>query len=494
MELNRKNKLDIFYTGWDFNRNFTIIFLGFLLSLLISFPYLANNVIQHDDYNFYIRDIDHFLLSHPQSIFLYLFGRPMQAFFSDFYSTIFSLVGFLGIRILGFLFQGIGCVSIFKLLNFFKFDKNFSLFLSLSFCIFPASIFHNILSIANPFSLAISVAIYCSYFIETKLKKWKILDLLYVFILVIFVISIYQPSITFIGIGFAIRTIKEKVDFKTLRKYTPFIISSILSMVIYMIITKIFMQPFLVEKFPQAAHVISDNSIYSTKLNTNFLNYFTRLILIYKQAFATFYINKNFSYIIFSSLISLTIIQLIRINRDKFISFCFSLFSYFIIFVWLPFPLLIARNGHISFRTIFASTFVIFLLGLLSIHELLNQSDKKLFIIRFIFSLFFISSFTLSTKSAAYSNRHYLNFVDFLNSNESEIVYIFRGPGKAIFDEFFMPLTSYPLAQKRYEIEMNKQFPKIEYKFLVDDVQIECKDKVYFEPGATKEKLKLNCL
>ena len=134
-----------------------------------------------------------------------------------------------------------------------------------------------------------------------------------------------------------------------------------------------------------------------------------------------------------------------------------------------------------------------FLGGWISLLKLINNKTYTNLLSGILFLTFFTSSLILTIQSASYSAEHYSSFVNTIKETKNNKIHIIRSNSLAIWDEFFMPITDYPLALERIRKE-HKLSKKID-TFTYGDSQnlVPCNVKTHIEPGIIEKSDILVC-
>ena len=434
----------------QFRLNFTykvyfLIFLGLNLTLLM--PSIISNVIQHDDYNFFrLNNHSKFFLTHPQAIYGYYFGRPIQSLLVDFFAVLFPYIGFNGLRLIGAILFSSCATRIYFCVNSVSSNKNTGLFIAFSFCLLPGTIFSELLLVAIPFSVAILFALESGRLINSKTlvcSKNKLI----LFLLILSFLT-YQPaSVMFFFYPF-IKQIHNGLNCKEACSRLFIFLSAAF---VYFLSVKFVSEPFLLKHFPGDSHVISSSSPYVTQLASNPGIIIEKFIRVIKTSLSFFFPAGKVNY--FGYLILLPLFFNIYLKSKNILRSLFYT-SGIIIFITFVFslPILAAKNSLIFFRTTNYVTLAFIALGMVMIEKIGITLKKNLNILKFcIISSMFLSSFWLAYSSASFTNSEYISFK---YAHQNSLSYV-PNTSKVINDEFYMPITSTELAEKRIAEEIS---------------------------------------
>ncbi len=410
-------------------------------------PSLISNVIQHDDYNFFkLNNHSSFFLTHPQAIFAYYFGRPVQALSMDFMAILFPNLGFLGIRLFGAILFSLCASWIYFYVNSLSSNKSTGLLIALSFLLLPGTIFSELLLVAIPFSVAVLVALEAGRLINPKIP-FSSENLLPLFLLTLSFLT-YQPaSVMFFFYPF----IKYAQDGLNYKETSSRLLIFLYVAFFYFLFIKFVSEPLLLKHFPGASHVILGNSPYATKLSNNPNILFEKFFRILMASLSFLLPASKVNY--FGYLILIPLFFYIYL-KSKSILRSLLYASGIIIFITFVFslPTLAAQNSLIFFRTTNYVSLAYIALAIVMVEKIEKTLKKNLLFLRvFIISILFLSSFYLACSSANFTNQQYILFK---SAHQNSLSYK-PNTSKAINDEFYMPITSNELAEKRILEEMS---------------------------------------
>jgi len=423
--------------------NNLVIFFGLLIfNFTILMPSISSNVIQHDDYNYFNINVhQRFFFIHPQAIFSYYFGRPIHGLYLNLSAVLFPFIGIFGLRIINILLSTFSAFRLQTLIKQFSNDENTGICVSLSYCLLPGIIFCELLLGAAIGFLGFIFALEAGR-IFNKFNYSNFLALFLVFL------SLCTAQTTSVGF-FLYPLIKffYKIDDK--KTYLDFfyrVCCFAAISTLYFLILKFISEPYFLMNYPEAAHVITDNSPYITSISFSPLHLIKKLFLIINMSMTQFLPHfKILSYLFCLTLLISSLIIFFKKNILKT-----SLFGFlFLIIVTIVFslPVLLAKNGIVYFRTTHYVCLSFIILFFIS-HEkslFLRKINSRVLLIL----IMFLSSLSLTNSSANFTNSEYLLF-----KNAYQYNYIYKPNSSLIInDEFYLPITDENLAKLRLKAE-----------------------------------------
>jgi hypothetical protein len=428
------------------HKYFRLAYVLLVLNFTLMMPMLAGGIVQHDDYNFFDLNSNFFFLRHPQAIFTYFFGRPLQGIIANSFTYLYPIIGIVGLKIIGVICSTlIGCY-IFAKSESSGLSQSLALCAAIVFSVLPGFIFSELLIIAIPFYIAIYFGL-LAHSLSERAEKSKAYWLATV-VAILLSLFTYQPSSVMFFLFPFLKIIDSGRIFTS--KNLTMAAAYGVAVIGYVFILKIGSEPYLIKKFPEAAHIVtSESSPYRTILNYSLISVLQRLRAVYQVYAMNFFPTTPIFNVlgwIFPMVIIIFFIATKGLMRGIFGGF-FYLALAPLIFCG---PVIFVQNGLIFYRTTTYMTFAIIMSALIAFSRLAVRQQH--FFLNFsVVSLtaIFLSSINMIAGSAIFNHGEYVKFKNDISANKMYI----PDYSKTLFDEFYLPVTGQELGKIRRESE-----------------------------------------
>jgi hypothetical protein len=456
--------------------------VSFIVLSLVFMPLLVIPVAQWDDYNFFARVPKEGSLSpHPQTPFMFYFGRHFQGLFGSFFMRFVDVPSdFAPIRMISIFFASVSAALFTVFFRMSNIGKLPTLFASIAIFLLPGVQFYILLVFASPMIIAVFMALSSALLLE-KVEAMEFLKLRFTtrslllticsFLLLLISIHTYPISTMFFLVPTLVLILFNDIDkwkeTRLLVLRNLVLLSGVIS--IFFLVHRYITLPFLLNKYPQAAHVNKPGSIYQFALSTDIMKKIT--FFIKDLSFQSFnlwsiYPTRQVAFSILLFIIAGVAAALWKLTRRaalenhyRYISQASVAVSLLLILSNLP--NLAATGGYPAYRTLFPYTAMIVILLVWSIKAISDILPEKWRIqaiwgatgFMLIISVFYAN---YNVLNAAVSNHlelsHLRQAVSAEIANKPPAIHVIKSVGDKSFlnlpirhDEFNIYSTAFPL-------------------------------------------------
>lgn len=260
-----------------FSHRIDWIFVPLVLAVVFT-PLLVLPSLQHDDYNFFrVLDESTFWFRHPQSLFMFYFGRPVQGVLGSVYTYIVHSVGDLAwLRLISLIFLSASALLLIRLVSIPRTDWLHRFEIWIAILLLPGAQFYVILGFISQATISSFLALVASFVFIQSRRYWPISAAL-----ILIALHTYQVSALFFLVPiFALILFAEFDKWRETQRIAWRAILLLLGCGIpYYLFHKFVVLPALLASHPEGAHVVQ-SGIYKAGLATD---------VVYK---AEFFVNK----------------------------------------------------------------------------------------------------------------------------------------------------------------------------------------------------------
>jgi hypothetical protein len=236
-----------------------------LLLAVVFMPLLVLPSLQHDDYNFFrVFDDSTFWFRHPQSLFMFYFGRPIQGIIGSAYTYIVhSPTDIAWLRLISITFLSASALLLIRFIYIPKTNwiNRFEIWIAI--LLLPGAQFYVILGFLSQATIASFLALVASILFNRSSKNWPISAAL-----ILIALHTYQVSAMFFLIPVFANVLFS--DFDRWPETRRLVIRSIGLMIAcaipYYLVHRFIVVPELLSSHPEGAHVIQ-SGIYEMSLS-----------------------------------------------------------------------------------------------------------------------------------------------------------------------------------------------------------------------------------
>jgi len=466
------------------------LFLAFFLASfvflsLVFMPLLVIPFAQHDDYNFFAVVPKEEVLSHPQTLFMFYFGRPFQGIYGELVKPFIDVPADLApFRMISILFASVSAALFALQLRATGIGKLPLLFAIIAIFLLPGVQFYIILVYASPMIMAVSFALLSAMLLEKveardflRLRFTKFRPFLFAigsFLLLLLSIHTYQTSTMF----FFVPTL-VLILFTDINKWKETRLLVLRNLVLFSAVVLTFFLvhryitlPFLLDRFPQAAHVVTQGSLYEFSVSTDILNklsFFIKSLSFQSLNLWSIYPAKKVAFFVLLFIAAGALAALWKLGRTtalrgRYWSVSQASVAVALLLILSNLPNLAAAGGYPAYRTLFpymAMIVILLLWSAKSVSDILPQKwqSRAIWIVTGLLMIIGIFSAHYNILNVAVNNHLELSYlraaVAAEIANKPPAIHVIRSSGiradrsylnlPARHDEFNMYTFAYPL-------------------------------------------------